>query len=173
MAPSSINQNEIVLRPVTQDDIEIIQDLLRSAWHKTYDKNLGPEKVAQLSQIWHSSDRLTEDINNLHCRFLVATLKNQICATILLSDQGNDVILSRMYVHPKAQNKGLGTTIMQTIMTTIGEDKLISLTVEPTNTSAIEFYQKFGFIIKGQGSNSKDPHDDIPTLIMERPVKTG
>lgn len=159
------------IRPASQEDIPDIQDLLRLSWHAAYDNILGHDKVTKLTKNWHSHERLNEDLIKPNCQFLVLTIQNEICATSFVNHQGKEAILSRMYILPKWQHNGLGTELMNMILASIGKETCISLTVEPQNSNAIQFYKNFYFEITGPGSCSEDPHDDIPTLIMRRTSK--
>ncbi len=156
------------IRQATREDIPHIQELLKITWHKSYDLPLGKERVTELTKQWHTTERLEKDLNKDHCKFLVCEENGEIIATSFLNHQENTAILGRMYIHPNHQNKGIGSQLMEKILASKAKGTCISLTVEPQNTSAIEFYKKFGFKIEGQGSCSEDPHEDIPTLIMKR-----
>ncbi len=156
------------IRHAKIEDVPQIQNLLKVTWHWSYDDTIGHEKVSELIGIWHTKDRLEEDILKKHCQFLVCTEHRDIIATSFLDKQEKDAILSRMYIHPRHQNKGIGSKLMEKIFSALRKEACISLTVEPQNTSAIQFYSKFGFKIEGPGSCSEDPHDEIPTLIMRR-----
>ncbi len=156
------------IRHAQKKDIDQIQDLLQVTWHESYDKTLGHKKVSELINEWHTKERLEEDILKENCQFLVYTEQCEIIATSFLNNQGKDAILGRMYIHPHKQSKGIGSELMEKILSSISKETCISLTVEPQNISAIQFYKKFGFTIQGPGSCSEDPHDEIPTLIMRR-----
>lgn len=156
------------IRPAKIEDVPQIQNLLKVTWHWSYDDTIGYEKVSELIQLWHTKERLEEDILKKHCQFLVCTKQREIIATSFLNKQEKDAILSRMYIHPSHQNKGIGADLMEKIFASISKETCISLTVEPQNTSAIKFYSKFGFEIQGPGTCSEDPLDEIPTLIMKR-----
>lgn len=172
----------INIRPAALEDIEGIQKLLKLTWQATYAPAIGQQKVEELSQIWHNSERLKLDIDRDNMTFLVALRQAEIIATASLTKnqpsnigeetkQPQTAIIGRMYVHPSAQNQGLGAKLMERLLEPLEPGTKLSLTVEPQNKSAIEFYRRFGFSIKGPGSCSEDPHDDVPTLIMTA-VKT-
>ncbi len=165
-----LNEDGLQIRYATVKDIADIQNLLRITWHHTYDNILGPEKVIAISKLWHSHERLENDITSPDCHFLVMNDKTEIFATVYVRYQGNDVILGRMYVHPNRQGKGYGSELMQAIISAVQlrHGQRISLTVEPRNQSSIRFYEKFGFKIIGTGSCSEVPYDGDPTLIMVR-----
>jgi|GEM_PF-4042119 len=156
------------IRHAQKEDIPQIQALLKVTWHVAYDKTLGHKKVSELINEWHTKERLEEDILKANCQFLVCAEQCKIIATSFLNNQGKDAILGRMYIHPSKQNKGIGSELMEKILSSISKETCISLTVEPQNISAIQFYKKFGFTIQGPGSCSEDPHEEIPTLIMRR-----
>lgn len=156
------------IRQATREDIPHIQELLKLTWHQSYDQPLGKEKVTELITSWHTTERLKEDLYKDNCQFLVCEENGELIATSFLNNQEKQAIISRMYIHPEHQNKGIGSKLMEKILASMSKETCISLTVEPQNTSAIEFYKKFGFEIIGPGSCSQDPHEDIPTLIMRR-----
>lgn len=170
----------IEIRPAALEDISAIQNLLKLVWQKTYTPIIGAQKVEELSNIWHNSERLKLDIDRDNMTFLVADNNTRIIATGCLTiyeDQTKDqpktlmrnyteAVIGRMYVHPAAQNQGLGKLLLERLLEPLHRGTRLSLTVEPQNKSAIEFYQRHGFKIKGPGSCSEDPHEDVPTLIM-------
>lgn len=161
--------NNHTIRHAQKEDVPRIQTLLQVTWHSSYDKTLGHKKVSELINEWHTKERLEEDILKENCQFLVCAEEGEIIATSFLNKQEKDAILGRMYIHPGKQNKGIGSELMEKILSSISKETCISLTVEPQNISAIKFYKRFGFTIQGPGSCSEDPHDEIPTLIMRRP----
>ncbi len=176
---------EISIRAAQDSDITEIKELLRLAWHQAYAPTLGTGRVDELISVWHTEQRLKNDIAQPNINFLVAVGSDTtpwpeeratapICATATvtrplsarISPPKADLIIGRMYVHPAAQKGGLGTVMMQQIIKPLASGTRLALTVEPANQGAIRFYQRFGFEIYGPGSCSEDPHDDVPTLIM-------
>lgn len=181
----------MVIRPARENDIQEIKDLLRLAWHRAYAPTLGKDRVNDLIRVWHSEQRLKNDIAQPNINFLVAEstgnaaatgsdhITRPLCATATVTKVppekpnplNTDLVIGRMYVHPAAQNSGLGTVMMQHITKPLASGTRLALTVEPANQGAIRFYQRFGFEIHGPGSCSEDPHDDVPTLIMTTTIQ--
>jgi len=56
---------------------------------------------------------------------------------------GDDWFLHKLMVHPGARGAGLGTRLMNAVIAEARRPLL--LTVDPTNTPAVELYRKFGF----------------------------
>ncbi|GJM03473.1 MAG: hypothetical protein DHS20C08_19740 [Rhodomicrobium sp.] len=171
----------IQIRPAQLADIKNIQTLLRQTWFETYAPAIGKDKVRELSTLWHSDERLKFDIARDNMTFLVAERNNELVATASLTIKETrqqdtkpktgakppiEAVVGRMYVHPSAQNEGLGAGLLSHLLAPLVPGTRLSLTVEPHNKGAIEFYSRFGFSIEGPGSCSDDPHDDVPTLIM-------
>lgn len=70
------------------------------------------------------------------------------------SDDDRKMVIHKIFVHPKYQNKGIGSNLMRKILSVIKTNqKNIFLTVDPKNDKAISLYENFGFekaqLIKG------------------------
>ena len=72
-------------------------------------------------------------------------------------------------VHPKYQNKGVGTKLLEFTLATIREshNKRVRLEVKVTNQVAIDFYKKHGFVIKGTIREYYDDHSDGYLMVKE------
>ena len=80
-------------------------------------------------------------------KFLIAVENKEIIASIALIDQDSNYKLVSFFVKPQRQNQGIGTFLIQSLLSQIKEAKDIIL---KTN-NAQKFYEKFGFEDLGNG----------------------
>jgi len=80
-------------------------------------------------------------------------------------NRGDPMKIGAIYVLPEHQRKGIGTRLFQHALDFIGVGT-ITIMVATYNTNAIRFYERFGFINKGE---TKDPSGVLPngTVIPE------
>lgn len=158
----------LTIRRGVAGDAEAVSALLLEVWHDTYDRLFGAEKVADISRQWHSAEVLGQQIAAPDHLFLVAAQSTGLCghAYAFVGEDG-EFQLSRIYVRPEAQGKGLGKALLDKVVAGFPNTSKITLEVHEKQFSAHRFYLANGFAIVGDTAHC-GAASDIPALIMER-----
>ena len=162
------------IRPATHDDLPAVSALLGETWHATYDGIYGRERVADITARWHSPDALAKDLSKPDHQFLVAVDGARIAGTISIGMAcGGGVKLDRLYIHPSAQGRGLGPSLLDVGLGAFAPETKITLEVEPANATAIRFYERNGFAVTGRTSDCSRSGDGITALVMTRDTRAA
>lgn len=153
-----------MIRPVEPRDLPAVREALVEAWHATYDALIGAEQVTALTDDWHSPAELSRELAREGCVFLLAESAGRVVgvSTARVESEG-EVTLSRLYLVPAAQGRGLGPRLMEETLARFGR-KAVQLTAHPGNARAIAFYADQGFVVTGRAD------DEICAVIMRRPA---
>jgi ribosomal protein S18 acetylase RimI-like enzyme len=155
------------VRPAGLSDIADLRDLLAHAWQDVYSPRVGATAVATLVRDSLTDTCLGAQIERDHV--LVATAQDHAMLGCLFARLlPNRVEVGRLYVDGRAQRRGVGRTLIETLAATAGR-RPIELTVVADNNAARAFYQALGF--ERIGERTFDfAGVAIPTLVLERSV---
>ena len=153
-----------IIRRVEPRDLAAVRTALVEAWHATYDPLIGAEQVTALTDDWHSPAALARELANEGCVFMLAESAGRVIgvSTARTEPEGG-VTLSRLYLVPAAQGRGLGPRLMEETLARFGR-RAVQLTAHPGNARAVAFYADHGFLVTGRAD------DEICALIMRRPA---
>ena len=113
-AGSKDADRHIVIRPATSDDIGKVRNLLVATWHDMYDGLLGVERVTETTNQWHALDVLTTQAARPNASFLVASQNGEAVGHAFAIEQDGDILLlSRLYVPPTCQGQGIGVELLR------------------------------------------------------------
>ena len=145
------NNQHIVIRPATPDDIGKVRSLLVATWHDTYDGLLGVERVTNTTDRWHALDVLATQSARPNASFLVALRADEVVGHAFAVEQDGGVLfLSRLYVLPARQRQGIGGGLLRTAMGCHPGTTRVQLVVEARNAKALAFYARHGFVVTGE-----------------------
>jgi GNAT superfamily N-acetyltransferase len=152
------------IRAARQEDLPALRRTLVAAWHATYDHLIGAERVTALTDAWHSPEALRAELADPACVFLLAEEGERILAAATARAENEaEVALSRLYLLPEIQGRGLGRRLMNAVLAPFGR-RAVRLTVHSGNARGIGFYERHGFFVAGRSSN------DECALVMCRPA---
>lgn len=163
------------IRTVDPDDIPAIRELLQRTWHDTYDAIYGKEKVASLTESWHSEAALRKRLNRPYSEFVIADDGENILgmAYAAMGDGGDDrtAFLHQLYVNPEVQGRGAGTALLIEMESAFPAAAKMRLEVEEANEKAIAFYDRQGYRQVGRNENCGVKDSGIPAIVMEKPLE--
>jgi ribosomal protein S18 acetylase RimI-like enzyme len=159
------------VRTASERDLQAVRDLLVETWHETYDAIYGRDKVAAITDDWHSIAALKRRLDRPNAEFLVADDGKRLGGMAYASADaaGTTVMLHQLYVQPSLQGRGLGGMLLNEVIESFPDATLFRLEVEEANARAIGFYAAQGFKQAGRTSNCGAEGSGIPALIFERP----
>ncbi len=95
-------------------DLPAVRALLVETWHATYDGIYGWQRVAEITNAWHSLENLGAQLGRENGAFLVALVGSEIVATASArTERDRAALLTRLYVLPAWQGVGIGRTLLQ------------------------------------------------------------
>jgi ribosomal protein S18 acetylase RimI-like enzyme len=158
----------LIIRDAEAADLPAVRALLVETWHATYDGIYGWQRVAEITNAWHSLDNLSAQLGRESGAFLVALVGSEIIATASARiEQDRAALLTRLYVLPTYQGIGIGRTLLQVTLACFPHAPVARLEVESQNEPAIVFYERMGFFLQRQARF--DGRDDTPnTLLMAK-----
>jgi ribosomal protein S18 acetylase RimI-like enzyme len=158
------------VRTASERDLQAVRDLLIETWHATYDEIYGRDRVAAITDEWHSLPSLRRRLDQPNGEFLVADDGKQLGGVAYASADamGKTVKLNQLYVRPAFQGQGIGGLLLDEIIESFPDATLFRLEVEGANGRAIGFYVAQGFEQTGRTSNCGAEDSGIPALIFER-----
>jgi ribosomal protein S18 acetylase RimI-like enzyme len=143
--------SELIVRPAEESDIADVRALLVETWHDTYDALIGPEKVTEITDSWHSTDNLMRQLALPENSFLVAENQGTIVGHAFANAQRPPVLtISRLYVAPDRQRQGIGKQLLDAAIARHPDCDTIRLVVEAENAKGIAFYEREGFHAVGE-----------------------
>lgn len=158
----------LIIRDAEPADLPAVRSLLVETWHATYDGIYGWQRVAEITNAWHSLENLTAQLGRDGGAFLVALVGDEIVATssARLESDGT-AMLTRLYVLPPWQGTGIGRTLLQVTLACFPHAPVARLEVESQNEPSIAFYERMGFFLQRQARF--DGREDTPnTLLMAK-----
>ena len=159
---------DLVIRDAEAADLPAVRALLVETWHDTYDGIYGWQRVAEITNAWHSLENLKAQLGRDEGVFLVALVGEEIVATASArQERDGAALLTRLYVMPNRQGVGIGRTLLQVALACFPDAPVARLEVESQNELAIAFYERMGFFLQRQARF--DGREDTPnTLIMAK-----
>ncbi len=151
-------------------DLSRVREILVDTWHHTYDDIYGADIVREITDDWHSLERLEEQRHRPNSEFLVADNGEIIGGMAFASQKDKIIHLHQLYVHPNFHGGKTGLHLLIEVENSFIDAETITLEVEEQNVGAIEFYKKFGFSIVGKTENCGQQGSGIEALIMDKPI---
>ena len=158
----------LIIRDALPADLPAVRGLLVETWHATYDGIYGWQRVAEITNAWHSLENLSAQLGRDSGAFLVALVGDEIIATSSARlERDRAALLTRLYVLPSYQGIGVGRTLLQVTLACFPQAPVARLEVESQNEPAIAFYERMGFFLQRQARF--DGREDTPnTLLMAK-----
>lgn len=158
----------LIIRDAQPADLPAVRGLLVETWHATYDGIYGWQRVAEITNAWHSLENLSAQLGRDSGAFLVALVGEEIIATSSARlERDHAALLTRLYVLPRYQGIGVGRTLLQVTLACFPQAPVARLEVESQNEPAIAFYERMGFFLQRQARF--DGREDTPnTLLMAK-----
>ena len=139
------------VRSATEADADAIQQVARESWHAVYDSILGPDRIDAKVDSWYDPERLVnDDITDPHRPFFVAVAEESVIGFVeAVPDEsdGDKAHLYRIYVVPEYWGRGVGSSLLEHIETTLKERGFVhlELSVLAENDVGVGFYESSGF----------------------------
>ena len=124
------------------DISKLIEYKLRSIF--SYAKNLPKEEINKITSYVQNS--IPKKIKN----YRIVCVDNKKVGCILLENKDDGVLLDEIYLEENYRNKGIGSNIINKI---ISENNIIYLWVYKLNIRAISLYRRLGFKVIQEDEN--------------------
>lgn len=129
--------------PATLGDLSGIQRVARATWADVYEGIIPREVQARALDAWYADDLLAQSIESSSVRSFVAEDESGVIGFIQIV--GSE--LTRIYVLPGEQRRGVGTRLLDAALPATG---LIRVEVEHLNARGRRFYERSGFTQVGE-----------------------
>jgi len=158
------------IRTAGERDLEAVRALLAETWHATYDGIYGVERVTAITDEWHSIEALRARLTRPNSEFLVADDGVRLggMSYAEADASGGTVMLKQLYVLPSFQGHGIGGMLLDEIVESFPEARVLRLEVEEKNAKAVAFYLANGFVQTGRTEHCGRHRSGIPALVYER-----
>jgi ribosomal protein S18 acetylase RimI-like enzyme len=154
----------VEIRPARLDEAVQVSALLERVWRSTFEPLIGPARVAARHAEWHAPDVLARQIAAERASFLVADADPEgiVAHAFAAMRPDGTLVIFRLYVRETHQRQGLGTRLIDALISRHRGAKRVQLTVM-TGTPAVAFYRRRGFATFGEVVEA-----DGTSLRMER-----
>lgn len=109
-----------------------------------YASNLSNEELNKINA--YVKDEVNNQINN----YQLININGKICGCILVENKDDGVIIDELYLEEEYRNKGIGTDLINNVIT---NNKIVYLWVYKDNVKAISLYKRLGFLIINETKN--------------------
>lgn len=142
-----MQDSSLLLKAVSETEIEKIADLAKIIWQKHYPPIIGQEQVDYMLKNMYNTKSLLNQINEKGQQFYFIIFEYETIGFISVTNEKDGCwMLNKFYVLDKETAKGIGTAILEELKKII-QPKKIRLTVNRNNFKSINFYFKNGFRI--------------------------
>ena len=161
--------SSVTIHRAQPDDIPEAKQLLSETWIDTYGSYLSERAIQRVTSVWHDPKRLAAEAQHPQIYFAIAKeASGQIIGLTTVRQLDDEVIfMSRLYVHPTYQRKGIGAQLLHAAIEAFPGAKRLRLEVEAQNRKGRAFYRKHAFHEIGTRSISIED-DVLDGLVMER-----
>jgi GNAT superfamily N-acetyltransferase len=164
----------IVIRKATEKDFGVIREIAHRTWPKTFGSILSKEQIDYMLAMMYSTDALMEQTTHKNHVFFLAHEENECVgyASYQIDYHGlPKTKVHKIYILPEVQGKGVGRLLLEAIEKVAHENgnTAISLNVNRDNPS-VKFYEKVGFVKKGEENISIGNGFLMEDFIMEKDI---
>jgi ribosomal protein S18 acetylase RimI-like enzyme len=148
---TGMDDADFLIRPAIPEDAGGTRRVLVETWQDTYDSLLGPERVREITGRWHAVEALTEQIGSPDASFLAAEHSGRLIGHAFAREpQPGVLFLSRLYVLPAWQRRGVGTRLLRAVVERHPGAARMRLNVEVENGKGVAFYRRHEFKVVGE-----------------------
>lgn len=152
----------------TVEDVGTIKQVLSETWVATYAGHLSRSTIEQVTTRWHDPELLRSQIGKPGDYFAVAKKDGTIVGLITLVALNRDeLFLSRLYVLPAYQGKGVGSRLLDSAIASYPDATVIRLEVEQHNAQGHAYWLGRKFVDVGTKIEQVGT-DRIAVIAMER-----
>lgn len=151
----------VVIRLMTENDIQAVQHIAEVSWHDTYE-NIIPLKIQErFLKLAYNMDTLKKRLKN--SIFYVAETDGKLVGFANYSpiNKENRMELAAIYIHPVHQNQSIGSRFLDKAIASIPSLKEIYIDVERDNHKGRSFYIAKGFTVV------KEFEDDFDGYLLQ------
>ncbi|MCL4275537.1 MAG: GNAT family N-acetyltransferase [Anaerolineales bacterium] len=153
------------------NEVDLIKEVLSETWVATYADHLSRATIEQVTTHWHDPKVLRSQIEKPGDYFAVAKDDGTIIGLVTLMALNRDELyLSRLYVRPAYQGKGVGTRLLNAAIASYPDASVVRLGVEQQNAKGHSYWRSQKFVDIGTNVEQIG-HDSITVITMERKLK--
>jgi len=130
---------------VKKEEIKELAKLTSEIWHEYWPCLLTEEQIDYMVEKFQSEHAIKEQIENENYTYYFLNVNGQDIGYTGVSDEGDYLFLSKLYIKKDFRHKGYGKLAFEEIKK-LGFDR-IQLTVNKQNKNTIDAYFKYGFKI--------------------------
>jgi GNAT superfamily N-acetyltransferase len=153
------------------EDVDLVKQVLSETWVDTYAGHLSRSTIEQVTTRWHAPSVLRSQIEKPGDYFAVAKHAGTIIGLITVVALNRDELhLSRLYVRPAYQGKGVGTRLLDAAIACYPDATLLRLEVEQHNAKGHAYWRSRMFVDIG-AKMEQIGTDELAVITMERVLK--
>lgn len=139
---------EIVFRPATLQDVELIGQLAERIWYAHYPSIVSMGQIEFMLAMMYSPDSLAQQMRQGH-RFALVFEGEEPAGYFSVSEtEPGHCFLHKFYIDTTKHRQGLGSAAFDYLVNNVCPNaQTITLQVNRRNIKAINFYFKKGFVI--------------------------
>lgn len=131
-----------------------IQEIANTTWPQAFKDILSPDQIQYMMKMMYSTKSLTHQMQQYGHQFIIAKedSRNLGYASFEVNYENlNKTKIHKIYILPDLQGKGLGKSIINSVMemAKINKNHLLTLNVNRDN-KAVKFYEYLGFSVVGK-----------------------
>ena len=134
----------LTFQKVENNQIKELADLASSIWHEYWVCLLSSEQINYMVENFQSEKAIKNQIENENYSYYFILQNNEKAGYFGISDKGDYLFLSKLYIKKEFRHKGIGTKAFERIKE-LADGKPIRLTVNKHNINSINTYKKWGF----------------------------
>lgn len=134
----------LTFQKVENNQIKELADLASSIWHEYWVCLLSSEQINYMVENFQSEKAIQNQIENENYSYYFILQNNEKAGYFGISDKGDYLFLSKLYIKKEFRHKGIGTKAFERIKE-LADGKPIRLTVNKHNINSINTYKKWGF----------------------------
>lgn len=146
------------VRSAVPDDVPLIREIAREAWHAAYDDIVGREAVEDQVDEWYAPEEVRAGIRRADS-YVVVERDGVPVGYAFATVDGDDseaATLGAIYVRPERWGEGVGTRLLARVaddLAAAGAERL-SASVLADNGVGLSFYERLGFRIDERGTTT-------------------
>ena len=144
--PTAPFDGDVEIRRATKADIPGIRAALANTWRDTYGAFVPLEAIERTTAAWHAPAVLAAELVDPSTFMAVAEDASGIVGMVTAHDRTDAVEITRLYVLPGTQRRGIGGRLLVVALAAFPTRTLAWLGVEKQNPKGRAFYVKAGFV---------------------------